>query len=331
MIGEIIATGDEILSGALIDGNSAYIAEKLKDAGVHITRHHCVGDELNELVAVFKEIARRSDLAVVTGGLGPTADDRTAEAAAQAAGVQLVEDELALKSVEDFFTTRNRKMTDPNLKQAMLPEGSECLYNPVGTAPGFKLMIERCALFFLPGVPHEMHHMLSNGVLPRIAGLVGKNRAFYGVKTISTFGLTEALTAERLCEFETAFEDIQLGLRAKFPEIHIKLYASALNKDELGRRLAVATNWVKDKKLHRRPYFSYAYGCFREFRLFSVFRGYVFQSGQRKRTWRISCYFAGIWRGTRTNRDGNGPRRASHRRRNLRPFNQRYRRSGWRH
>jgi nicotinamide-nucleotide amidase len=129
----------------------------------------------------------------------------------------------------------------------MLPEGSECLYNPVGTAPGFKLMIERCTIFFVPGVPHEMRHMLSNAVLPDISGLVGKNRAFYGVKTISTFGLTESLTAERLSGIENEFKNIQLGLRAKFPEIQIKLYTSALNEDELGRRLAGASSWVENK------------------------------------------------------------------------------------
>ena len=90
MIGEILATGDEIRSGALIDSNSAHIAEKLEEAGVYVERHHCVGDNLNELVAMVKEISRRADLAVVTGGLGPPSDDRTAEAAANAAGVHLI-------------------------------------------------------------------------------------------------------------------------------------------------------------------------------------------------------------------------------------------------
>lgn len=247
MIGEILATGDEIRTGALIDSNSAFIAEKLEEAGVHIARHHCVGDDLNEMVAMVKEIARRADLAVVTGGLGPTADDRTAEAAAKAKGVPLVTDPLALKSIEDFFNTRHRKLTDINRKQAKLPEGSECLCNPVGTAPGFKLMIEGCSLFFLPGVPHEMRHMLTTSVLPRIFELFGNNRDFNLRKTISTFGLPESLVAERLSGFENAFGDVQLGLRAKFPEIQIKLYTSGSQQDKLRRRLTAARSWIGEK------------------------------------------------------------------------------------
>jgi nicotinamide-nucleotide amidase len=247
MIAEILATGEEIRSGALIDSNSSHIAQKLEEAGIRVVRHTSVGDDLNALVSILNEIAKRSDLAVVTGGLGPTADDMTAEAVAKAAAVNLVFDPLALKSVEAFFAARNRKMTDINRKQAMLPEGSKCLSNPVGTAPGFCLTINQCLFFFLPGVPHEMRQMLATSVLPDIFKLLGKNRNFYRVKTISTFGLTESLTAERLYGFESAFANVKLGLRAKFPEIQIKLYASGLNEDDLSARLADTTRWVVEK------------------------------------------------------------------------------------
>lgn len=247
MIAEILATGEEIRSGALIDSNSSYIAQKLEEAGVRVVRHTSVGDDLNALVSILNEIAKRSDLAVVTGGLGPTADDMTAEAVAKAAGVNLVFDPLALKSVEAFFAVRNRKMTDINRKQAILPEGAKCLSNPVGTAPGFRLTIKRCLFFFLPGVPHEMRHMLATSVLPGIFKLLGKTRNFYLVKTISTFGLTESVAAEMLYGFESAFADVKLGFRAKFPEIQIKLYASGLNEDDLSAHLADATGWVVER------------------------------------------------------------------------------------
>lgn len=247
MIGEILATGEEIRSGALIDSNSSHIAQKLEEAGIHVVRHNCVGDNLNALVSILNEIAKRSDLAVVSGGLGPTADDITAAAAAKVAGVDLAIDPLALKSVEAFFAARNRKMTDINRKQTMLPEGAECLSNPVGTAPGFCLTMNQCLFFFLPGVPHEMRQMLSTAVLPRILELLGKNRNFYRVKTLSTFGLTESLTAERLYGFENAFADVKLGFRAKFPEIQIKLYTSGSNEDDLNARLARASCWIIEK------------------------------------------------------------------------------------
>ena len=240
MIGEILVTGDEIRTGALIDSNSAHIARAMMDCGVHVVRHQSVGDDLDDIVLILKEISRRADVAVVTGGLGPTSDDRTAEAAAKAAGVELEMDREALSTVEVFFKARQRKMSDTNRKQAYIPQGAKCLSNPIGTACGFSLRIAGCTFFFLPGVPREMHRMLAESVLPRISGLFGGTPTLFQVQTISTFGLPESNTAERLSGFETEFPDIQLGLRAKFPEIQIKLYARGRNENELKTGMAPA-------------------------------------------------------------------------------------------
>ena len=249
MIGEILSTGDEIRTGALIDSNSAHIAQAMMEAGVHVVRHQSVGDDLEELVLILKEISQRADVAVVTGGLGPTSDDRTAEAAAITAGADLVLDEEALSTVETFFKVRKRKMSDINRKQAFIPQGAECLSNPIGTACGFRLRIARCTFFFLPGVPREMQRMLAESVLPRISGLFAGNSTptRFRIQTISTFGLPESNTAERLSGFENAFPDIQLGLRAKFPEVQIKLYARGRNEDDLKIRMAPAMVWVVGK------------------------------------------------------------------------------------
>ena len=168
MNAEIVATGEEIRTGALIDSNSAHIATRLEENGVAVTRHTCVGDNLDALIAVLSEIGSRAELAVVTGGLGPTADDLTAEAAAKAAGLKLDLNSSALQSVENFFKARQREMNPASRKQAFLPTGAECIQNPVGTAPGFVLKIGRCQFFFLPGVPAEMQRMLADTVLARI-------------------------------------------------------------------------------------------------------------------------------------------------------------------
>jgi len=247
MIAEILATGDEIRTGALIDSNSAHIAQQLEEAGVRVVRHHCVGDDLDMLTTIFKEIAGRSDVAVVSGGLGPTADDLTAEAASKAAGVELVPDPMALKSIEAFFAARNREVTAINKKQALLPAGAECLLNAVGTAPGFRLTLDNCLFFFVPGVPDEMRHMVATHVVPYIINTLSDKRSIYVVKTISSFGLTESVTAERLSGFEGEFTDIKLGLRAKFPEIQVKLYGNGTDKDNLMGRLAHASSWVVDR------------------------------------------------------------------------------------
>ncbi|MBC8392450.1 MAG: competence/damage-inducible protein A [Deltaproteobacteria bacterium] len=247
MIAEILSTGDEIRSGALIDSNSAYIAQRLEEIGFPVLRHTSVGDDVNVIVSTLKEIGSRSDVAVVTGGLGPTTDDLTAEAAAKAAGVELKLDEVALSTIERFFKRLNRPMSETNRKQAMLPEGSERLDNPIGTAPGFMLKVDRCHFFFLPGVPAEMRLMLSDKVLPRLVKLRGIDRSYFLVKTISTFGLPESTTGEKLADLTSAFPDVKLGLRAKFPEIQIKLYVNGDDEKKLNDLIEKATEWVLEQ------------------------------------------------------------------------------------
>ena len=244
MIAEIIATGEEIRSGALIDSNSAHIAQKLVEAGVAVSRHTCVGDDIIELVAVFKETGSRADMAVVTGGLGPTADDLTAEAAAEAAGVKLVENKLALDSVKRFFKERKRQLNPASRKQAMLPERATCLPNVIGTAPGFRLSIGKCLFFFLPGVPDEMQRLLSDAVLPQLHRLLGDARIFHRLRTLSTFGLTESQAYERLSGLTEAFPQIFLGMRIRFPETQVKLYARGPDELQLNEDLESAVQWV---------------------------------------------------------------------------------------
>ena len=246
-IAEILATGEEIRTGALVDSNSAFIAEQLEHAGVKVVRLNGVGDDLNRLIAVLKEIGERADVSIVTGGLGPTADDLSAQAAAEAAGVGLQADPAALASIEDFFRRRNRPMNRSIDKQALLPAGSEVLFNPVGTAPGFQLRIGRCWFFFLPGVPFEMKRMLADHVLPRIADRLGVRRGIRRVKTLSCFGLTESLTGERLAGLGDQFPGVRLGLRARFPEIQVKLYGSGLDAVQVAEALDQAAAWVRER------------------------------------------------------------------------------------
>jgi nicotinamide-nucleotide amidase len=247
MYAEILATGEEIRTGILIDSNSACIAQRLQDIGVEVQRHTAVGDDLEALAQVLGEIARRCDVAVVTGGLGPTADDLTAAAAARAAEARLICDPAALQSIEAFFVERNRPMNPFIRKQALLPEGSACLFNPVGTAPGFRLIIDRCRFFFLPGVPLVMRRMLEDHVIPQIISLQGNERRFYLSKTISVFGLTESVTGEQVADVSAVFPEIQLGLRARFPEIQVKLYASGVDEIHLREQLEAAGLWVTQR------------------------------------------------------------------------------------
>ena len=247
MIAEILATGDEIRSGVLVDSNSAYIAQKLEETGIEVARHSCIGDDPAETVSILTEMGQRSDIAVVTGGLGPTGDDLTSAAAARAADVDLVLDAQALASVENFFRARNRTLTNSNKKQAMLPAGAQCLNNSVGTAPGFHIKIGQCNFFFLPGVPFEMRRMLTDQVIPRIMKIQGPDAGVRLVKTLTAFGLTESATGDHLDGFDQRFPQIKLGFRAKFPEIQVKFYAHGADEEGLRAELEEATQWVYRK------------------------------------------------------------------------------------
>jgi nicotinamide-nucleotide amidase len=247
MIIEILATGDEIRTGAAVDSNSAHIAQVLQQAGLEAIRHSCVGDDMDMMVSIIKEIGGRADVALVTGGLGPTSDDITAQAAAKANGVELVLNRSALGVVENFFKTRKYAMTPSNKKQAMLPMGAESLNNPVGSAPGFFLKIDRCLFFFVPGVPFEMKRMLSDQVLPRIQKLGGGTGELSLFKTLSTFGLTESVIGERLTGLSEKFPEITTGFRSKFPEVQVKLYIRGKDEQVLYKILEKASQWVFER------------------------------------------------------------------------------------
>jgi len=246
MIAEILSTGDEIRSGALIDSNTAHIAQELEAVGVKVVRHSSVGDDVEILTLALNEIGHRVDICAVTGGLGPTTDDLTAEAASKAAGVELFLDQTALATIKNFFKKRNRPMTDSNIKQAMFPIGAKRMDNPIGTAPGFMLKIDKCYFFFLPGVPAEMRTMISDKVIPIIKKFPGNRKACL-TNTISTFGLTESATGERIADLTEEFPGIKLGLRAKFPEIHIKLYAYGDDPIRLTELLSKTSGWIVER------------------------------------------------------------------------------------
>src|SRR5450631_3697681 len=144
---EILCTGDEVLTGKIVNTNFSYMAQKLEDVGLTVYWGTTVGDDRDALLEAFRRAAERADAVIVNGGLGPTVDDLSQEVAAQAAGVELVLDEAWLVRMEEFFTRRSRVMPPNNRKQAMLPATAEMIDNPVGTACGFALDIGRARFF----------------------------------------------------------------------------------------------------------------------------------------------------------------------------------------
>jgi nicotinamide-nucleotide amidase len=247
MIAEVLSTGDEVRSGSIADTNASHIARELERVGFFVSRHGCVGDDEPLLCEVLKEISGRADIAVVTGGLGPTSDDITALAVAHAAGVSLLENDSALNMIETYFQSRNRSINPSNRKMAFLPEGVEILKNDAGTAPGFVLKLNQCVFYFLPGVPREMEIMLANEVLPRVIRVKDKTLRVYPMKNVTTFGLPESEVNERMKSFSQAFPELILGFRATFPEIHIKIYGRSENENTLNLQMESAVKWVAEK------------------------------------------------------------------------------------
>ena len=217
---EIFSQGEEVVTGQTVDTNAAWLSEQVVTMGFTVTRHTAVGDKLNDLIALLKEISNRADCCICTGGLGPTSDDLTAEAVAKAFDLPLEFDAIAFEQIQRFFTLRNRVMPESNRKQAMFPKGAERIDNTWGTAPGFSLQAGRCWFAFVPGVPTEMRHLFLESIQPTLASrfLLRPDKLI----TLRTFGLGESAIQQRISAIEIPSQ-VQLGFRAGPDDVHTKL------------------------------------------------------------------------------------------------------------
>lgn len=235
---ELICTGDEVLTGKIVNTNFSYMSQRLEDAGLSVVWGTTVGDDRASLLDAFRLAGTRADAVIVNGGLGPTIDDLSQEVAAEAAGVGLMLDEVWLARMETFFTRRARTMPPNNRKQAMLPEGAELLDNPIGTACGFAMNIGSARFFFTPGVPRELHRMLEEQIIPRLLARVGAPGVIR-LKRFHTYGLGESHVDALLAGVEAldVQHGIKLGFRAHYPQIETKLTVRGASAEEVARRL----------------------------------------------------------------------------------------------
>jgi nicotinamide-nucleotide amidase len=243
---EILSTGDEVLTGAIIDTNAAFLADEMGSLGFEVARHTTVGDDRTALEAAFRQLGAGADVVLCTGGLGPTVDDLTTEVAAQILGAELRLDEAALAYMEGLWKARGRAMPENNRKQAMIPAPAEVLQNPIGTAPGFAVTIDRARFFFMPGVPREMKKMFAEQVVPRLEALRAEPTVFE-VRVFRSFGLTESGADQALAGLEGRFPEVKLGFRAHFPEIMIKLTVKGPDVAAARARLEAASAEVRQR------------------------------------------------------------------------------------
>src|SRR5436305_4653731 len=238
MLIEIICTGDEVLTGKIVNTNFSYISQKLEDVGLSVRWGTTVGDDRDTLLAAFLHAGERADAVIVNGGLGPTVDDLSQEVAARAAGVDLALNEEWLTTMEAFFAKRSRVMSANNKKQAMLPATAEILDNPIGTACGFAMDIGKARFFFTPGVPRELRRMLEEQIIPRLLARGGAPSAIR-LKRFHSYGLGESHVDQLLTGVEDLVPDgsVKLGFRTHYPQIETKLTVRGADRADTDAKL----------------------------------------------------------------------------------------------
>jgi nicotinamide-nucleotide amidase len=234
---EILAIGDEILDGRVVDTNSLRLAQAIAPVGLQVSQRTAVTDDIEAIAREAKAIAARgTKVCVVSGGLGPTSDDVTAQAFAHAAHVPLVRDADAAHTIEAYLARRNRPVTTNHLRQADRPQGARAIANARGTAPGFIFTLDGCDFYALPGVPHEFDAMVQQAlVAPRLATAVPQQ-----VRALYVFGLIEADVDHRLADLRAQWPDVRLQYRVYFPEVHVTLRTGMEHVDKLEEAFAFA-------------------------------------------------------------------------------------------
>ena len=231
MKAQILAIGTELAIGQAVDTNSAWLAQQLAAAGVHTARHVTVADDLADITGAIREAAATAELVLISGGLGPTADDLTRDALAAALGVELVFNPTSYEQIEAYFAERKRAMHEKNRVQAMIPDGATPIENPRGTAPGIRATLGRAAIFVMPGVPSEMKAMFARDVLPAIGAMGGAGEVIVQ-RILRTFGMAESELGEKIVDLMKRGRNPAVGTSAADLIISVRINAHGRTADE---------------------------------------------------------------------------------------------------
>lgn len=231
---EILSVGTELLMGQIANTNAMYISEKLQEIGVNVYYHSVVGDNAARLGDVFKLAFSRSDLVILTGGLGPTEDDITKEIVSQALHKDLKFSDDVYTAIEDYFIRNNKRNTQNNRKQAYVPEGSVIVPNKVGTACGFILELENKIIVLLPGPPSELRPMFVDTVIPYLSD---KTNRMIRSKYVKIVGLGEAEVCDRIASLIANQDDPTIAPYCSLGEVLIRVTTSGSSEEECNKKL----------------------------------------------------------------------------------------------
>lgn len=234
MICEIISVGTEVVMGDIIDTNAPYLSKELVSLGIDTMYRTSVKDDDKTILEVLNIAKKRADLIITIGGLGPTYDDFTKEEVAKVNGLKLVRSDKAEQKIRDYFDKTGRKMTDNNLRQADIIEGSLAIDNDNGTAPGILLEKDNKIFILFPGPPNELIPMFENKVKPYLKDKTGK---FILERCIKLSGIGESYVEEELKDLIDKDEKIIIATYAKVGEVHIKITSEGKTKQEAEEKM----------------------------------------------------------------------------------------------
>lgn len=258
MNAEIIAVGTELLLGQIVNTNAQFLSQQLANLGIGIYCQTVVGDNRKRLADALQQSLRRAQVVILTGGLGPTADDLTRDAVAEAMDRPLAFDERVWETIAARMRRFGRKIPENNKRQAMVPQGAEVLPNPNGTAPGLAIANGSQLVVLLPGPPREMQPMFKEQVWPRLAQMAGSS--VIHSRSLRVIGVGESAAAELLSDLIEQQDNPTIALYAKLGELEVRLTAKAASdaqaeaaiaplEQEIRGRLGLAVYGTDDETL----------------------------------------------------------------------------------
>jgi nicotinamide-nucleotide amidase len=248
MHAEILAIGTELTTGAKLDTNSQWLSIELAAVGIPVLLHTTVSDDMPAMRETLRAAVRRSEIVIITGGLGPTLDDLTRQALADMAGVELVLHESSLQYIRELFAKRKRVMPERNVIQAMFPAGSEPIANPHGSAPGVWMDLlrpdgGRCLIAAMPGVPSEMKPMFRDSVLPRLP----HSSAVIRRARVNCYGVGESACEEKLGDITARGRDPEVGITVHEGTITLRIEAHGTSESECESKIAETKRLIHER------------------------------------------------------------------------------------